>query len=127
MSGIIPLVPGEPEQVIDIALGDQEVHLRVRWNSREAKWYLDVFELDGKTPIATGIALVLGVLLGRRSPHPLFAGALFLVDDGATAAIGPRDAGLFDLGGRVTLWYLDPVDRALASDPDLPQPPPSES
>lgn len=126
MSGVIPIEPGDPDQRIDVALGAATYHLRVRWNTRDnagvGSWYLDIYEADAKTPIVTSVKLVIGVLLGRRSTHPLFNGNLFLVAESDLA----REAGLFDLGARVTLWYLEPGDADLASMPD-PVTPPVES
>lgn len=120
MSGIVPIEPGDPDQRLDIVLGSVAVSMRVRWNSIDAAWYLDIYEIDGKTAIATSVKVVLGVLLGARTAHPLFTGALFAVDDSGSGV----DAGLFDLGGRVTLWYLDAADRDLAGTPVIAEPRP---
>lgn len=123
MSGVIPIEPGDPDQRIDIALDDATYHLRVRWNTRDnddaGSWYLDIYEADAKTPIVTSVKLVIGQLLGRRSTHRLFNGNLFLIAESEPG----REAGLFDLGGRVTLWYLEPGDAQLASMPDPITPP----
>lgn len=115
MAGIIPFEPGIPEQRLEIALNDVPYALRVRWNTRDAAWYLDVYEQDGKQPIAHSVKLVLGTLFGRSSMHPLFQGGLFMVDSSSTGV----EAGLNDLGGRVRLWYLTPLDLDLARAPAL--------
>lgn len=116
MAVIIPIVPGEPEQRLAIALDNEPYVLRVRWNTRDNAWYLDAWERDGKTPIAYGLKLVLGVLLGRTVPHPLFAAGMFLVP--ADPSDG-REAGLNDLGGRINLVHLTTADAVV-----LRQPPP---
>lgn len=124
MSGVIPIEPGDPEQRLEIALGGATYVLRVRWNTRDNEgrgaWYLDIWESDGKTPVALGLKIVLGVLLGRRSTHPLFAGGLFAVPEPDVTS----EPGLYDLGGRVTLWYLEPDDLRLAALP-APETPPA--
>lgn len=110
MAGVIPFVPGEAEQRIEIALDGEPYVLRARWNSRDAAWYLDAWERDGTTPIAFGIKLVLGVRLGSTFQHPLFLGGLFLVDDSGTGV----EAGLNDLGTRVNLVHFTVADAVIA-------------
>ena len=118
MSGLVPIEIGDPEQRIEIVLGDVPVVMRVRWNSRDDAWYLDIWEIDGKTEIAMGVKVVVGALLRGRVAHRLYAGALFAVDDSGDDV----EPGLYDLGGRVTLWYLDANDRRLAETPVLEVP-----
>ena len=118
MASFIPIEPGVPEQKLSIGL-DREVYvLRFRWNGsddvRKGAWYMDAWEADGTTPIAFGIKLVLGALLGRRYNHPLFVGGLFLVERGAPTGEEPR---LFDLGRRVILMHFTIADRILAGMP----------
>ena len=112
MPTIIPITPGDPEQPIEITLDSQPYVLRVRWNSSDddgrGAWYLDAWERDGVTVIATGVKLVLGARLGRTVDHPLFIAGMVLVDLSRTGV----DAGLNDLGGRVLLMSLT-VDEAV--------------
>lgn len=115
MPSLIPLIPGQPEQRISIAL-DRDVYvLRFRWNTsddaRKGAWYLDAWEADGVTPIAFGLKLVLGALIGKSYNHQLFMGGLFLVERGEQTGEEPR---LFDLGGRVALMHFTVADRFLA-------------
>src|SRR5512139_1070285 len=109
MPTIIPFTPGDPEQLVEIALDGETYVLRARWNTTEAAWFLDAWERDGTTPIAFGIKLVLGVFLGRTYIHPLFLAGLFLIDDSGTGT----EAGLADLGGRVVLMHLTTGDAVL--------------
>lgn len=106
MSGFVPLTPGDPEQLVEIVLGDYPVVLRARWNTRAATWFLDIWESDATTPIALGLAIVLGAKMGNRVNHRLFDGVLFAYD---TSGAG-LEASLWDLGGRVQLAYLEPLD-----------------
>lgn len=112
MPTILPFVPGDPEQLIKITLDDTPYVLRARWNTRDdgGAWYLDAWELDGTTPIAFGIKLVLGVLLGETYSHPLFLGGMFLVDESGTGA----EPKLGDLGGRVIVIHMTATDAALS-------------
>lgn len=111
MAVTIPLEPGEPEQLHEIALDGEVYVLRLRWNTRDDAWYLDVRERDGQTAIALSLKVVLGVALGKTYQHPLFAGALFVIDESNTGA----EAGLNDLGSRVPLVHLSPSDLVLAT------------
>ena len=113
MATIIPLVPGEPEQKIEITLDQETVVMRFRYNSQAddgvGAWYLDVWEQDGETPIAFGIRLVLGQRLGDTVDHPIFAGGLFLLP-GKGAIDDPR---LNDLGITVDLTSITVAEAIL--------------
>lgn len=114
MPTIIPFVPGDPEQPISITLDGEPYVLRARWNASDddgvGAWYLDAWERDGITPIAFSVKLVLGARLGETYQHPLFLAGMFLVDESGTGA----EAGLFDLGTRVTVWHMTVADTILA-------------
>lgn len=114
MGVIVPVIPGDPEQIIEIVLDEELFVLRLRWNTSDndgaGSWYLDAWESDGVTPIAFSIKLVIGVRLGETYNHPLFQSGMFLVDESGTGA----EAGLFDLGGRVQLYHLTVGDAVLA-------------
>lgn len=73
-----------------------------RWNSRDAAWYLDLYEID-QTPIITGLKVVLGCYLGRRVNHRLFRdGVLVAVDLSGQH----KDATFDDFGVRVVLEWI---------------------
>lgn len=115
MASVIPIEPGVPEQKMSIAL-DRDVYvLRFRWNTsddlRKGAWYMDAWESDGVKPIAFGLKMVLGTLIGRRYNHPLFVGGLFLVERGTPSGDEPR---LGDFGRRVVLMHFTIADRILA-------------
>lgn len=94
---------GAPLLEFATSLGEDQVVLTFRWNSRanggRGAWFMDVRELDG-APIALGVKLVLGVNLCRTSSHPIFLrNVLRLVDTTDES----REATLDDLGTRVLL------------------------
>lgn len=113
MPTIIPFAPSDPEQILEITLNDEPYVLRARWNTTDndgaGSWYLDAWERDGITPIAFGIKLALGVLLGRTYGHPLFLGGMYLIDDSGTGA----EAGFDDFGTRVVLLHQTSADSVL--------------
>jgi len=87
-------------------LDGREYLLRLRWNERSEKWYLSIYDQD-ESPIYEGIKVVVNFpLLGAR-----------IVDErrppGELMALDPssdRDPGLYDLGSRVVLCYVDAAD-----------------
>lgn len=87
-------------------LDGREYLLRFRWNQRAAKWYLSIYD-QNEIPIYEGIKIVTNFpLLGyrivdaRRPP-----GEIIAVD-----VTSDRDPGLYDLGSRVVLMYVDAAD-----------------
>jgi len=104
MPVILPLQPSVGTYRFRSVLQTVEYGFRMRWNSRDSSWYLDVREAD-QTPIALGLRVVLGAYLGRVSTH-------FIFRNGALVARVPhgddrREAGFDDMGTRVQLWYFD--------------------
>lgn len=99
---IIPLDvrDGSPNFRIGVSLDFGVPYLfDVRWNSRDSSWYMDVLEAD-ETAIVSGVRLVLGTYLGRRTRHPLFARGVFVMFDSSGSG---AEATLDDLGTRVQL------------------------
>jgi hypothetical protein len=74
-----------------------------RWNSRDAAWYIDIYEND-YTPIALGVKLVLGLQLGRAMKYRKFfqEHVLQVIDTANTQT----DAGYDDLGDRVVVMHM---------------------
>ena len=108
MPSIIPLEPGVPEQRLAITLDNEPVDMRVRWNETTQLWHLDLWERDGTTPIAFGLPIVMGVRIGDGIDHPIFLGALIVIDDGAGI-----DPGFSDLGGRCKLVHCTAADLVI--------------
>ncbi len=115
MPEMIPFTPGDSNQKLEISLAGESSIIEARWNSEDTAWYLNVRTSDG-TPVAMGLKVCLGVLLGRSCLHPFFRDrALFAIDRSNQGL----EAGLNDLGSRVMVIYLTEVDLALAHQPPL--------
>lgn len=120
MAEVVPFRPGVPQQRLDITLAGVSYVMITHWNARDNAYYIDVLEAD-ETPVAYGIKVVLGVVLGRRYTHEFFNSGergLIAVDLSNTG----RECGVDELGGRVQIWYLTEVDMRLASTPPLEVP-----
>lgn len=92
-------------------LDGREYALVFSWNQREAKWYLDLFTVDGVLIVA-GIKLVVGaplLRLLRSTDAP--PGELFIMDRSQTG----EDPGLNDLGMRCLLVYYPAADLVTAA------------
>lgn len=98
MSVEIPFQPSIAHYTMSVTFDDLLVPMRVRWNSRAAAWYVNLYEPDAVTPIIFGMKIVLGVNLGRRSTHPFFQSNLIRAVD--TTRQG-REATFDDIGTRV--------------------------
>ena len=103
----LPLTSAFPSYRFGTSLDGKQFTIDVRWNSRDAAWYMDVLTEDG-TPVRHGIKLVLGTLLGRRVASPDYPdGVLTAVD----LARLNRDATLTDLGDRVAVIFIPYLDE----------------
>lgn len=76
--------------------------LDVRWNAREAAWFLDILAED-ETPIISGVKIVLGTTLGRRSADSAKPAGLLRAFDLSGRS---EEAGFDDLGTRVVVYYF---------------------
>ena len=102
MPDIIPLIPSDSNYALRVPLDDENYRILVRWNTRDAAFYMDIREADG-TPVALGLKLVLGVNIGRHSTHPFFGEhVLSLADSSGENA----DAGFDDLSRRIYLVHM---------------------
>jgi hypothetical protein len=103
---IIPLIPSEPYYNFDTVLDDVQFFFTVRWNSKDAAWYLDMYDADNALMFA-GEKLVLGTYIGRKSAHPWFNVNVLACIDTTTSEL---DAGLDEMGFRVLLQHYPVVD-----------------
>lgn len=115
MAVVIRTTPGDTHQRINTTLDGVAYVLRVRWNTLDAAWYLDAWERDGKTRIAAGVKIVVGILLAQTVQHPLFMSGIFAWDTSGR----DLDPGLVDLGNRVLLVSVTAADRTLLSQPPV--------
>jgi len=101
---ILPFKPSIPHYRVTTTLDDVQYILDVKWSTREACWYFDLLD-DNEDMIRSGIKVVLGALLGRRSADARFPPGAFqardLTDEG-------REATLDDMGDRVIVEYYSP-------------------
>jgi hypothetical protein len=110
MPQVIPVQPGDAVDSADYRLGatvdGADYIFELHWCRREDRWYLSVSEVGG-APVFSGCKIALGVLIGRRSPHPLIRRGGFVAIDLASPGPGRGvEAGFADLGRRVALrWY----------------------
>jgi len=118
MAEIIPFTPGDPNQDLTVTLDGEPWGIVARWNGRDNAWYLDIYEADRK-PIAMSIKVVLGVKLGRKYTHRFFSNRALIAWDESNTGI---EAGLDDLGSRVSVIYMTEADLALAGMPGVERP-----
>jgi hypothetical protein len=116
---VIPVQPGDAVGSADYRLGatveGEDYVFELHWCRRDDRWYLSISELSG-APVVSGCKVVLGVLIGRRSAHPLFRLGGFVAIDLASTGLGRGvEAGSSDLGRRVALrWYSTEELAAIA-------------
>ncbi len=101
MPGTIPVEPSVPDQQFTTTLTGIVYDIRVRWNTRDESWYMDVRDKAG-VAIQLGIRLVLGSTLGLASGNPLRPEGRFILIDTSGEN---REATLDDLGTRVVLQF----------------------
>lgn len=101
---IVDLDPTLPDYSQRTTLDGREYHFRFQWNVREAKWYMSLKD-SADSAIVDNVKVVanfpfLKLLTdARRPPGEIIAQC--------TSGIDP---GLKDLGGRVTLTYVDAAE-----------------
>jgi hypothetical protein len=108
MAQVIPFRPSIGRYRFITVIDQVQYIFKVRWNSRTKAWYFDVLEADS-TPIVKGVKIVLGVVLGRWSNHPLFIQGGFYVRSHAQVH---EDATFDNLGTAVEVWYFTRGDLA---------------
>ncbi len=101
MSTQLPFIPSEFNYRVNSVIEGTEFIFDVRWNGRDEAWYMDLLDVD-EDPIRTGIKIVLGSLLGRRSVDARYPDGAFVASDLAQSGV---DAGFNDLGVRVVVFF----------------------
>jgi len=100
----IPLT-ADGEQFFTITLEDTPVRLRVRRNTRQGVWYLDIYDEDAE-PVVQGVAMVLGADI--LAQYSLGLGGLVMYND--TESV---DASATNLGERVILLHYSEAELAV--------------
>lgn len=101
MAEKMDFVPSIPNSRFSTALSGTQYIIVQRWNARDGAWFFDLLAED-ETPIAYGIKIVLGVLLGGRNVNDEFPLGVFEAHDLTGSGV---EAGLDDLGTRVVVYY----------------------
>lgn len=101
----LPLTAEFPNYRVATTLAGSVYLLDVRWNARDAAWYMDILA-DDETVLAAGIKIVLGSLLGGRYTSPRLPAGILMACDLAGTGV---DAGVDDLGARVAV-YFTPIE-----------------
>lgn len=102
----LPLVASIPNYRVGITLDGTSFLFDVRWNAREDAWFFDVLTED-ETELRTGIKIVLGAALGKRTANPDYPPGLLLASD---LSGEQREATFDDLGIRVAVYYYSPEE-----------------
>lgn len=108
----IPLTPSETNYRLLVPLDEETFSFDVRWNSRDAAFYIDIRQ-DDETPIALGLKLVLGAPIGRHCTHPFFVEHFLKMIDSTDSGL---DATFDDIGDRVVLLHLSRKSLFAAGD-----------
>jgi hypothetical protein len=98
----IPCDPSLTSYVMQTVLDGITYTLAFHWNTREEAWYFDIQTAD-RTPLVSGIKIVVGFPLGFRTPNANKPPGLFTAVDTTGKK---QDPGIADLGNRVKLLYL---------------------
>lgn len=108
----LPLVGGLAFQSFGTTLLATNYIINLRWNTRDAAWYFDLLD-QNESPIVSGIKIVLGVELGRRTTDQRMPKGVFWAADLSGQGV---DATFDDLGERVVVyfypfqeWFADPA------------------
>ncbi len=104
----LPIDADSPYYTVGVVIEDVAYTFRVRWNDRlfitKGGWVFDLLDENGdeENPIASGIPIVLGALLGRKCSDSRFPnGALFASD----LTGKNQEPTINDLGVRVKMYF----------------------
>lgn len=116
MAQVIPVDSSTDDYVITVSLDAKTFDLRLRWNTRDDRWYMSIYEADEPTNTDGGRAAIidsipvladtpmLRLFSDRRRP----LGEIVPID--TDARLGAADPGRNDLGSRVVLVYFDNIE-----------------
>ena len=96
----IPFIPEEFNYSVSTVLDDTEFTFDVYWNGRDEAWYFDLSDADGI--IRSGIKIMLGSFLGRRSVDPRYPNGTLVASDLSNEGV---DATFQDIGVRVVVFF----------------------
>lgn len=102
----MPLRTDVSHYSFEIELDSRLFGFEFRWNTRDAAWFINVFDGDGVL-LRAGIKVVLGLPLMARAVSPDFPSGELLAVDTTDSGV---EAGLSDLGARVQLLYVEAAD-----------------
>lgn len=97
----LPLVGSEAFQRFGTTLLGTFYLFDFRWNTRDGAWYFDLLD-EFESPIVSGVKVVLGVELGRRTTDQRMPKGVFWAADLSAQGL---DATLDDLGTRVVIYF----------------------
>lgn len=98
----LPLEGGQAFQTFGTTLLSTNYIVNLRWNTRDAAWYFDLLD-QNEAPIVSGIKILLGVELGRRTTDQRMPKGVFWAADLSGQGL---DATFFDLGSRVVVYFI---------------------
>lgn len=97
----LPLLPSVAFQSFSTVLLTTTFIVNLRWNTRDAAWYFDLLD-ETESRIISGVKIVLGIPLARRSTDPRMPLGIFYAVD----LSGENNEATFDdLGTRVVLYF----------------------
>lgn len=112
MAQVLPLQPSIAFYRFSTALDSVPYIFDVRWNGRDAAWYMDISD-EAENPIGRGIKIVLGANLGQKNRTAAFPAGAFVAIDASGQG---RDAGFDDIGSRVIVVFLSVADLEAIAD-----------
>lgn len=109
MPSALPLVPSVFNYRVGTSFEGVQYLVDVRWNGRDAAWYLDLLEED-ETPVRLGMKVVLGAVIGGRAfADADFPAGVLIASDLSNEG---RDATFDDLGTRVLVYFYTHAEVA---------------
>lgn len=108
MPSYIPFIPSDNNYTLSVTLDGTPYLIDVHWNERAPSsqggvWYMDLYAAD-RTPIAVGIAILLGAEINTQRRYISFfqENVLQVVDTSGSGV----DAAFDELGGRIQVLFL---------------------